>query len=278
MELIIPHNFLPFFITQYEYMKKGKRTWTQKFEKKYGVLITNREFIHQHLFDEKGIQQITCREHKSTVENLECLASVLLNGKARRSHRENWEKYRVLGKNNYDEIVKQFTPNLTPRQIFKRGSFGGTYWRPIYSSVTQSNHKNVHKKYPSSWWKGIHKKYLTTPFEKYDKSLNKYSVKVGTTLKFWESKLWINERHPYGWVQWYCDWCIGKRSPDDIRQIKRWLGVAGKKGRFRKRLMNMIYKKGGIEYIHDFSISPSIRQTLQHWGYIVSEKDYMDNF
>ena len=30
-----------------------------------------------------------------------------------------------------------FTPNLTPRQIFLLGSFGGTYWRPIYSQITK---------------------------------------------------------------------------------------------------------------------------------------------
>ncbi len=31
----------------------------------------------------------------------------------------------------------EFIPNLTPRQIFKMGSFGGTYFRPIYSSITK---------------------------------------------------------------------------------------------------------------------------------------------
>ena len=28
----------------------------------------------------------------------------------------------------------EFRPNLSPRQIFKLGSFGGTYWRPIKSN------------------------------------------------------------------------------------------------------------------------------------------------
>ena len=37
-----------------------------------------------------------------------------------------------------------FQPNLTPRDIFELGSFGGTYWRPIYSSVTGQNYKNIH--------------------------------------------------------------------------------------------------------------------------------------
>ena len=29
-----------------------------------------------------------------------------------------------------------FCPNLSPEEIFRAGSFGGTYWRPISSSVT----------------------------------------------------------------------------------------------------------------------------------------------
>ena len=33
----------------------------------------------------------------------------------------------------------EFRPNLSPREVFKMGSFGGTYWRPIYSSVTEKN-------------------------------------------------------------------------------------------------------------------------------------------
>ena len=39
-------------------------------------------------------------------------------------------------KNNRGEIIftdyPDFIPNLTPTEIFNMGSFGGTYWRPIY--------------------------------------------------------------------------------------------------------------------------------------------------
>jgi len=44
-------------------------------------------------------------------------------------------------KNSYGEIVfpdyQEFRPNLTPREMFKLGSFGGTYWRQIKSDVTK---------------------------------------------------------------------------------------------------------------------------------------------
>ena len=158
-----------------------------------------------------------------------------------------------------------FRPNLTPREIFAFGSFGGTYWRPITSAVTKSSYKNVHKKYPKSWWKGIPDSHLVTEYKEYDKSINKYKVKVGTTLEYWQEKEWITKYHPYGWVQWYCDFYLGKRCPDDERQIGRWIRTAGHKSRFRRALINQI-KKAKSKY-NDFKISPKRRQTLQHWAY-----------
>jgi len=34
-----------------------------------------------------------------------------------------------------------FTPNLRPQEIFEMGSFGGTYWRPIYSSILKKKNQ-----------------------------------------------------------------------------------------------------------------------------------------
>lgn len=165
-----------------------------------------------------------------------------------------------------------FKPNLTPRQMFLMGSFGGTYWRPIYSNVTRKSYRNEHKKFPKSWWKGIPEEDLTTPFKEYDIEKNRYRVKVGTTLRFWEKKGWIKKYDPYGWVQWYCNFYQGRRTPDDIRQIKRWKNLAGEKGRFRGMLINLIKKKKGKW--NDETISPKIRQTLLHWGYELTARDF----
>ena len=165
----------------------------------------------------------------------------------------------------------EFRPNLTPREIFKLGSFGGTYWRPISSAITGKKYKNQHLKYPKTWWEGIPEEHLTKEWEDYDSTINKYGVKVGTTLEFWEEKDWIKKNNPYGWVQWYCDFYNGKRGPDDERQIKRWVQTAGANSRFRRALINLI-NKNKAKY-DDFSISPKIRQTLQHWGYKLTEPD-----
>ena len=164
----------------------------------------------------------------------------------------------------------EFSPNLTPKEIFEFGSFGGTYWRPIYSNITEKNYSNVHKKYPKKWWENLEDIHLTS--KKYNKKLNKYGVKVGTSLKFWEEKDWIKKNNPYGWMHWYCDFYIGKRGNDDKRQIKRWRDFSGEKGRFRLWLITLIKKKNST--YDDDQISPKIRQSLQHWGYVLTEKDF----
>lgn len=164
----------------------------------------------------------------------------------------------------------EFKPNLTPADIFEMGSFGGTYWRPIHSSITGKDYKNKHLKH--SYLKNIDTNKMTRDFANYDININKYKVHVGQTLEEWEKKGWITKYDPYGWVQWYCNFYDGRRTPDDERQIKRWIGIAGEKGRFRGWLLSKIKKKylgGSGKGYDDYSISPAIRQTLQHWAYIL---------
>ena len=48
---------------------------------------------------------------------------------------------KVNGTYRFDDYP-DFRPNLSPCDMFKLGSFGGTYWRPIYSSVVDKNLKN----------------------------------------------------------------------------------------------------------------------------------------
>jgi len=163
--------------------------------------------------------------------------------------------------NDYPE----FTPNLTPYQVMKNGAFGGTYWRPIYSSITKKNYKNQHKKY--KW--NLPDELLNS--EICNKLINKYKVKSGTSLEYWESKKWITKFDPYGWFQWYCNFYQGRRTIDDQRQINRWLGIAGPTGRFKNRLINNI-KKNKTKY-DDYNISPVIRQLLLQWGYELTKED-----
>ena len=171
------------------------------------------------------------------------------------------------------DIHSEFKPNKTPKQVFKLGAFGGTYFRPIYSSITKQSYseEDAIKEYPENWFKGINvKKKITSP--NYDKKVNKYKVKCGSSLESWEDSGWIVEQDPYGWFQWYCRYSMGRRTDDDERQIGRWLKLAGPNGRFRRTLMNKIIKNNTT--YDDFSISPVIRQVLLHWGYQLTKKDF----
>ena len=173
----------------------------------------------------------------------------------------------VKFKNNPDS---EFQPNISPQEIFEMGSFGGTYWRPIKSRITNKNYKNEHMKF-KDFWKNIPEEHLIS--EKCNPKINKYKVKAGTSLEFWEDKNWISDHDPYGWVQWYCNFYNGRRIPEeDKRQIDRWKKFSGKKGRFRLWLITDITKNNTD--FDDEDISPKKRQGLQHWGYILTKKDF----
>ena len=144
-----------------------------------------------------------------------------------------------------------FKPNISPVEIIKKGAFGGTYFRDIYSGVNDRFYKNCWKEFKEL--ENIDKKYYASDF--YDVSVNKYGVKCGTSLRFWENKGWINKIDPYGWFQWYFRYWKGRRSKDGQRQIGRWKRIVG---RFKGILVRLI--KNGKD-------SSKIRQILLHWGY-----------
>ena len=164
----------------------------------------------------------------------------------------------------------QFTPNVTPKDVLRDGSFGGTYFRPIKSAVTGTTYTSQQEEYPKYWFQGIDIDKMVTSSE-YDKKINKYNVKCGSSLENWEKSGWIDKQDPYGWFQWYCRFYQGRRTKDDERQIKRWEKLAGPNGRFRRRLMNLIIQKG--KRYNEPTISPVIRQVLLHWGYELTSKD-----
>ena len=168
-----------------------------------------------------------------------------------------------------------FRPNLSPAEVLRMGSFGGGYFRPIYSSVANRKFDRVWEELPKQWLRGLEvSKHVASPV--YDIAVNRYRVKCGQTLEQWEANGWIREVDPYGWFQWYCRFFQGRRCEDDERQVARGIACFGPKGRWRNNLVNKIRSsKLPLEKaIEDYRISPAIRQTLQHWGYRVTIKDF----
>ena len=156
-----------------------------------------------------------------------------------------------------------FSPNKTPIQIIKEGAFGGTYFRDICSNINKNWYRNSWKEFV--YLKNIDPKFYVSDY--YDINVNKYGVKFGTSVRFWENKGQINKIDPYGWFKWYFRYWLGRRPKDHKRPIKRWKKIVS---RLRGKLVKMIRDDGSK--FDDFSISPKIRQILWHCGCELTKK------
>ena len=136
----------------------------------------------------------------------------------------------------------RFRPELTPKQMLALGIFGGVYMRDCV------------KEFPKDWFtkakfqkKGIYSR---------DAGLNYFQVNASQSLSVWREKGWINKDDPRGWFQWYCRYYMGRRGPDDDRQIKRWFAMR----RHIAQIMNKCMPG-------DHFCNRKQRQALLHWAY-----------
>ena len=137
------------------------------------------------------------------------------------------------------DFYKIFKPQLTPKQMFELGVFGGSYFGV-----------NI-KEYPKSWFK------RAKISKKFNVDLNFFKVKSGLSRKEWLDKGWIFKEDPLGWFQWYCRFSNGRRIPhiDEI-QIKRWKN-------FKRHVIAI---KKNCEQI-DLSCRRRQRQAILQWAY-----------
>ena len=140
-----------------------------------------------------------------------------------------------MGKN----FAVDFKPELTPKQMLELGVFGGKYLT------------DCKKEFPADWFE----KAKLSPLRK-DPSLNFFGVDASKPLSYWQAKGWIYVEDPRGWFQWYCRYYMGRRCPDDLRQIRRWKQMVRHIAQVRKNCM-----KG------DVGCRPRQRQALLHWAY-----------
>ena len=80
--------------------------------------------------------------------------------------------------------IIDFDANKTPVEIIKEGAFGGTYFRDVYSGVNGKWYKKSWRE--SDELKNIDQKYYCSHYD--DVNVNKYAVKWGTSLRFFEDK------------------------------------------------------------------------------------------
>src|SRR5688572_28449308 len=102
----------------------------------------------------------------------------------------------------------EFRPTLTPPEMLALGVFGGKYMT------------DCRKEFPASWYA----KAKLSP-ERRNPKLNFFGVDASQPLAVWRAKGWIRDQDPRGWFQWYCRYYMGRRSDDDVRQIRRWKAI-----------------------------------------------------
>ena len=96
--------------------------------------------------------------------------------------------------------------NKTLVETIKEGAFGGTCFRDIYSVVNGKWYRKPQKEFDELG--DIDQKCYFSNY--YGVSRDKYGVKCGTSLRFWENKCWINSIDPYDWLQWYFRYWSGR--------------------------------------------------------------------
>lgn len=132
-----------------------------------------------------------------------------------------------------------FRPELTPQEMLELGVFGGKYM----TDCTQE--------FPADWF--AHAKLSPAG---HDPELNCFGVSASQPLSSWQEKGWIYHEDPRGWFQWYCRYYMGRRSPDDERQIRRWQA-------FRRHVAQV--KRNCPR--GDRNCRPRQRQALLQWAY-----------
>ena len=132
-----------------------------------------------------------------------------------------------------------FRPELTPKQLLALGVFGGRYMT------------DCTKEFPADWFKRA----KLCP-DRHDPELNYFGVNASQPLSVWREKGWIYTEDPRGWFQWYCRYYMGRRCPDDERQIRRWRQIARHVAQVKKHC-----RKGDLE------CRRKQRQALLHWAY-----------
>lgn len=133
----------------------------------------------------------------------------------------------------------EFKPDLTPKEMLELGVFGGFYFH------------GYHDEFPKDWFSNARQ-----ADDKADPNLNYFEVAASQPLQVWQEKGWINPQDPKGWFQWYCRYYMGRRSPDDERQIKRWKAMRRHVGQIKKACQS-----------GDASCHRRQRQALLHWAY-----------
>lgn len=145
----------------------------------------------------------------------------------------------LLSEPEGEHFDERFSPELTPKEMLALGVFGGKYMTDCRSE------------FPADWFREAR----LCP-ERHDPALNCFGVLASQPLSVWRAKGWIHPDDPRGWFQWYCRYWMGRRCPDDERQIRRW-----------KAMTRHLAQLRHCPLPGDWNCRRKQRQALLHWAY-----------
>lgn len=161
------------------------------------------------------------------------MKTVYVNDKIQQGY--SYELTEPVGQNFHPD----FEPELTPKELLELGVFGGKYMT------------DCQDEFPKEWFESA----KLSPEGK-NIQLNYFGVDASQPLSKWIEKGWINPQDPRGWFQWYCRYYMGRRTSDDLRQIKRWRAFRRHIGAIKKFCKPL-----------DMDCRKKQRQALLHWAY-----------
>ena len=138
-----------------------------------------------------------------------------------------------------ENFAPDFRPELTPAEMLELGVFGGRYLT------------DCRAEFPADWF--AHAKLSQG---RRDPTLNYFGVNASQPLAVWRARGWLHPDDPRGWFQWYCRYTLGRRMPDDARQIGRWRA-------YRRHLVQV--ERNCLP--GDLTCRRRQRQSLLHWAY-----------
>lgn len=132
-----------------------------------------------------------------------------------------------------------FKPELSPKEMLELGVFGGKYLTDCTGE------------FPADWFVNAR-----LCHERHVPEYNFFGVNASKPLSYWREQGWIHTDDPRGWFQWYCRYYMGRRGPDDERQIARHRAMI--------RHVVQLYRN-----CRDFDLGcrRRQRQALLQWGY-----------
>jgi len=149
------------------------------------------------------------------------------------------------------DFAPGFRPQLSPGRILRMGAFEGKYLNDCTREL------------PREWFTAaLPRLSPAAPCP----ALNAFGVKSRLSLGEWRARGWIRRGDPdvRGWFQWFCRYWLGRRGPEDARQVARWRSFARHAAQVRAS-----YRRGRrpVGRAAMRLPRPRQRQALLQWAY-----------